>query len=411
MNLPDDPAERLNLLERLFETSAQGIWVLDEAGTTKAVNPAMCRMLGREARSLPGRSVYDLLHPEDAARMRRSLRDAGAAGQVAGQEAGREAGHEAAHEADTELARPDGTRCWCTWQATPLRDAAGAGAGWLVTWSDVTAQRQAENAVQMFGLAADASPDLISVVDETGHYRMVNDAWCRANRLSRKEVLGRHVKQVAADKLIPERRDALVECLIQRHPVSAKTRLELADRGVADLEIDYYPFGDDLHQTRHVMMICRDVTAREAVLQAARAADADKRALLEAFPGYIAAINQDLRYVYVNQATAARLGSTPEEVIGRRIDEVLEGDTLANMRRDIQEMFGNPGKPSTFERTYPPLGSLPAVTLQVTRVATPPSPRAEQTFYAFGVDVSDYQRARRDVDLLLGRAVDRSQTA
>lgn len=391
MNLPAALTERLNLLERLFETSAQGVWVLDEAGSTTAVNPAMCRMLGRDERSLLGRSVYDLLHPDDAARMRRSLSVDGPAG----------------HEADTELARPDGTRCWCSWQATPLRDAAGVSTGWLVAWTDITAQRQAENAVQMFGLAADASPDLISVVDETGHYRMVNDAWCRANRLSRKEVLGRHVKQVATDKVIPERRDALVECLIQRHPVSVKTRTQLADRGMADLEIDYYPFGDDLHQTRHVMMICRDVTAREAVLQAARAADADRRALLEAFPGYIAAINQDLRYVYVNQATAARLGSTPEQVIGRPIDEVLEGQTLAHMRRDIQETFGSPGKPVTFERTYPPLGSLPAVTLQVTRVATPLSPRAEQTFYAFGMDVSDYQRARRDVDLLLGRTVDR----
>ena len=395
MNLPIALTERLNLLEHLFETSTQGVWILDVAGTTTALNPAMCRMLGRDVRSLVGRSVFDLLQDEDAVLLRQSLSQP----------------ETTQREADTVLVRPDGSRCHCTRYVSPLRDNTGDSAGWLITWTDVTARRQAENTVQMFSLAADAAPDLISVVDDTGHYRMVNDAWCRTNRLSRKEVLGKHVRQVAPGKVIPERRDALLECLIQRHPVSVIAQVELADRGLADLEIDYYPFGDDLHQTRHVMMICRDVTSREAVLRTTLSADADKRALLDAFPGYIAAISQDLRYVYVNQATAARLGGTPEQVIGRRLEEVLEGESLANMRRDITDRFGDPGKPVTFERTYDTGRGLPPVTLQVTRVASPVGPQGEQTFYAFGIDLRDYQRAKRDVELLLSRATDQQQTS
>lgn len=395
MNLPPSLSERLHLLEHLFEYSTQGVWIVDGSGITTAVNPAMARMLGRDIRSLVGRSIFDLLLPDDARLLRQAL------GQPA---------HEQ-READTLLVRPDGSRCLCSRTVSLLRDNAGDSAGWMITWTDVSPQRQAENTVQMFSLAADATPDLISVVDETGHYRMVNDAWCRANRLSRKEVIGRHVRQVAPDKAIPERRDALLECLIQRHPVSVKAQTELADRGLADLEIDYYPFGDDLHQVRHVMMMCRDVTARQAVLRAAQSADADKRALLDAFPGYIAAIDQGERYVYVNQATAARLGSTPDAVVGRRIDEVLEGETLAHMRRDIADRFGDPGRPVTFERTYPARHGLPSVTLQVTRVASPVGAQGEQTFYAFGMDLTDYQRARRDVELLLGRAQDEPRTA
>ena len=394
MNLPSSLPERLNLLEHLLEASTQGVWIVDVSGTTTAVNPAMCRMLGRDVRSLVGRSIFDLLLPDDATLLRQTLA-------------------QPAHdqwEADTLLVRPDGSRCLCSRKVSLLRDNVGDGAGWMIIWTDVSQQRQAENTVQMFGLAADATPDLISVVDETGHYRMVNDAWCRANRLSRKEAIGRHVRQVAPDKLIPERRDALVECMIQRHQVSVKAQLELPDRGLADLEIDYYPFGDDLHQVRHVMMICRDVTARQAVLRAAQSADADKRALLDAFPGYIAAINQDLRYVYANQATAARLGGTPETLIGLRIDEVLEGETLSNMRRDVEDRFGDPGRPVTIERSYPANHGLPPVTLQVTRVASPVGVQGEQTFYAFGIDISDHQRARRDVELLLGRAADRPHT-
>lgn len=394
MNLPSSLPERLHLLEHLFEASPQGIWIVDAEGLTTAANPAMCSLLGRDVSHLLGRSIFDLLQADDAMLLRQSLTQP----------------NDGQRSTDTLLLRPDGSQALCSRQVSLLRDNAGEPVGWMTLWTDVTAQRQAENALQMFCLAADATPDLISVVDETGHYRMVNDAWCRANRLSRKEVLGRHVHQVAPGQLIPERRDELLECLLQRNPLNVKAQVPLADRGTADLEIAYYPFGDDLHQTRHVMMMCRDVTARETVLRAALAADADKRALLEAFPGYIAAIDQDLRYVYVNQATAARLGGTPESVLGRRLDEVLAGETLANMRRDVKDRLADPGRPVTFERSYPAQHGLPAVTLQVTRVASPRGPLGEQTFYAFGIDVSDHQRARRDVELLLGRTAERPHT-
>jgi PAS domain S-box-containing protein len=63
----------LNLLEHLFETSPQGVWAVDLAGATIAVNPAMCRMLGRDVRSLLGRSIFDLLQEEDSALLRQTL--------------------------------------------------------------------------------------------------------------------------------------------------------------------------------------------------------------------------------------------------------------------------------------------------------------------------------------------------
>jgi PAS domain-containing protein len=126
MNLPSHLADRLNLLEQLCEATPQGLWLVDEAGTTTTVNPAMCRMLGRDAQAMMGRNVFEMLQAEDALLLRQSFE------------------------------QPAGTQ----------RDNAGDSAGWLMTWTDVTAQRQTENALQMFGLAADTAPDMISLVDE-----------------------------------------------------------------------------------------------------------------------------------------------------------------------------------------------------------------------------------------------------
>jgi hypothetical protein len=44
-------------------------------------------------------------------------------------------------------------------------------------------------------------------------------------------------------------------------------------------------------------------------------------------------------------------------------------------------------------------------------VASTVGDKGEQTFYAFGIDVSDHQRAQRDVAMLLSRATGQPHTA
>ena len=73
MNLPSHLADRLNLPEQLCEATPQGLWRVDEVGTTTAVNPAMYRMLGRDAQAMIGHDVFEMLQAEDALLLRQSL--------------------------------------------------------------------------------------------------------------------------------------------------------------------------------------------------------------------------------------------------------------------------------------------------------------------------------------------------
>ena len=49
----------------LFEASPVGIGLSDERGVFVAVNPAMCRLFGRPAEELLGRSAAPFHHPDD----------------------------------------------------------------------------------------------------------------------------------------------------------------------------------------------------------------------------------------------------------------------------------------------------------------------------------------------------------
>jgi len=45
--------------EQLLDNTEQGIWHLDNDGLTVYVNPAMCRLLGRQRQDVLGQSVFN----------------------------------------------------------------------------------------------------------------------------------------------------------------------------------------------------------------------------------------------------------------------------------------------------------------------------------------------------------------
>ena len=60
--------------------------------------------------------------------------------------------------------------------------------------------------------------DMVSMIDQDGVYRMVNDAWCRNTGLSREQVVGRPGMEVVPKVVTPERIAAVRECFEHRQP-------------------------------------------------------------------------------------------------------------------------------------------------------------------------------------------------
>jgi PAS domain S-box-containing protein len=252
------------------------------------------------------------------------------------------------------------------------------------------------------GRALDAVDDAISVIDHKGVYRFVNEAWCRRIGLSSTQVVGRRVQQMPSSRSIPEHRASLAECLAGLRKLTERVPWQSAEGQACELRIDYHPYEDAANGSRCAIVVCRDVTLEERQLAALQQSDAERRAILDAFPGYIAAIQQDVRYSYVNAATAARLGSTPDKIIGQHARDVLGPEKFLKMMGTWWDRL-RAGEKVVTEISYPGEHGLPSIRLQVTRVAGPRRVDGGQTFYAFGIDVSDYLRARRDLDLMISR--------
>lgn len=118
-----------------FMNSAVGITLVSPDGVYREVNPAMARILGYEPHELLGKKVEEFTHPDDLVKRSKFLEDL-LTGRV-------EKG-----EQDRRFIRKDGAIVWVRIWATVQRDEAGNPVYFISLVQDITAQKQAEDALR-----------------------------------------------------------------------------------------------------------------------------------------------------------------------------------------------------------------------------------------------------------------------
>jgi PAS domain S-box-containing protein len=149
----------------------------------------------------------------------------------------------------------------------------------------------------------------------------------------------------------------------------------------------------------------RDVTVEEQAARKVRDSEAQQRALLDAFPGYIAAIDHNFRYTFVNQRFAALMGRVPAEMVGLWVRDVLGEEGLRRAQDDVEQAMSRGGH--RVERYYPPAPGRPALHLEVTHVPGPLQADGSRDCYGFGLDIT----ARKEAEQALIDARDQAERA
>ena len=234
--------------------------------------------------------------------------------------------------------------------------------------------------------------DMVSVVGEDEVYRLVNDAWCRQTGLTRERVIGRSVSQVLPGSITDERRRALTECLRTQRVSVLRDVFHRPGSPPQHLQTTYSPFAEPVQGVLCVVLVTRDVTAEELALQATRASQAQTRALLDAFPGFIAACDEDHRYIYVNESLARVFGRPVNDIIGRIAHEVLGRERFESNLPDALRALQ--GEPVVSERRYLLAGHRPRLDLETRYVAGPTLPDGKRTYYVFGIDITERKLAQ-----------------
>ncbi|MFM8770033.1 MAG: PAS domain S-box protein, partial [Rubrivivax sp.] len=230
-------------------------------------------------------------------------------------------------------------------------------------------------------------------LDNQGLTSDLNQAMCRLLGRQRQEVMGRPVFDFFTG---PDR--AVLDRQLEPRKEGNKQGYEIGIVRPDGSRVECFNNATPIHDASGAKVgsvgMWTDLTPIKQAQALLQHREAELQALLGSFPGYIAAIEKDLRYSFVNDATAERLGHPAEEIVGQPIERFLSPRDLVGMTRDIQARFAHAGQAWTFERTYEGAHGLGPVTVQVIQVAGPARADGGQTFYTFGLDVSERKRAQ-----------------
>ncbi|MFT3820068.1 MAG: ATP-binding protein [Rubrivivax sp.] len=133
----------------------------------------------------------------------------------------------------------------------------------------------------------------------------------------------------------------------------------------------------------------RDITAEVQALRALADAEQRQRRLLEAFPGYIWAIDRQHRLAYFN-ALAAQVHSGLQPALGLRLDQIFHPDTVAGLQPSIDRALA--GETLSLEWHRRLAGARVPETLLL-RFTPGDGPDGGPCAYAFGIDISSLKQA------------------
>ena len=373
-------ADQHRLLRQLLASTDEGFWFLDRQGRSTDLNPAMARLLGQPREAVLGREVTDFLEEADRARMREQMARSATPGSRQG-------------HSEVDLRRPDGSVVHLLCRSTALQDAQGLHLGSVGIWTDISERRRAELAWRDHERLTNSITDMVAVVGEDRVYRIVNDAWCAGSGLAREQVLGRNAADLFKGGADPEREHAIDECLRTGRPQRVTNLARPLNRPDQLVETTFAPFFSTIDGVRCVAVVSRDVTEREQARQALQRAEAEQRALLDAFPGLIGCLDANLVYTYVNPGLAQLLGHPPDEIVGRPASDILGPQRVAQLMPLAQRALA--GETVSYDHRHRlrdgTLGPYSQVTLTPGRDARTGAP----TIIGFAVDITPLKLAEK----------------
>jgi PAS domain S-box-containing protein len=292
-------------LELTMSSMEEGVHRVDMQGNIAFENPAAARMLGWEVAELLGRPAHLTMHhtrpdgttyPKEECPIYATSCDG-----------------ISRHAADEVFWRQDGTSFPVEYKTAPMRNDRNEIVAIVVTFSDITERKRAEESLQLFRTLIDQSGDAIEVIDQTT-FRFIdcNESAYRSLGYSREEFLSLTIFDIdsSIDRSIIARLDEEMEepgfeTLESLHlrkdgttfPVEINVKL-------VRLERDYR------------LAVVRDITGRKRAEAALREREAKLSAIYSAAP---VGIGVDVNRVIqeVNDTMCSITGYSREELIGQ----------------------------------------------------------------------------------------------
>src|SRR5262245_22580804 len=330
-----DGEERFRVMA---EAASDAILTIDAASIIRFANPAAERLFGYRAAELVGAPLTMLMPPELRDEYRRGISRYLATGerQVPSHDMESPGRDRDAAEVALEIAIGE-------FQQHGERLFAG-------TIRDITARKRMEDELRRAAALLELTHEAILVLDLDETIRFWNRGAAEMYGWSREEALGRVATRLLKTRF-PKPFEQIKTELLQRsrwegdltHTRRDGSRLVVASRWALQRDADGRPLA--------FLEINSDITARRRAEEALKASEAQLRFVTDSAPVFLAHCDAEGRYRFVNRGYAERLGLCPDDIVGRRIPEVLGEAAYASFQAYHERALR--GEPVEFEVEVP----------------------------------------------------------
>ena len=224
------------------------------------------------------------------------------------------------NDAEVEMVRRDGTRFW-TQTSAVLMDVDDSRVI-FASFSDVTARKDLEESLRKFEFMANASQDLMTLINQDFIYEAANLAYLEMLDKPEKDIVGHHVadiwgKQAFKNDILPH----LEECLTG-HTVSYKEWFSFPNRENLYYDVLMYPYISQEGHVTHLATVSRDIT--ESTLAQTRILESREhfRAIFESSIDPIILFDANENITDLNTAAIAKFGLRKSKVVGRNAEQL-----------------------------------------------------------------------------------------
>ncbi|MGB9176945.1 MAG: PAS domain S-box protein [Methanoregula sp.] len=319
-------------LQLALSGSETGMWELEIPSLKGSIDERAAAILGYQIRTIGSfRADWDALsHPDDVPLIHRRLADY-------------LEGRTPLFESEHRMRHKSGEWKWVVGRGKVTASLPDGSCKRVSgTLQDITARKQAERELQESGeryrSLAEASRDLIFVIDRDDRVEYVNSYAAAIMGLPADKVIGQKRAILFFGEESQRQAQGLRRVLETGKPGRSEGAMEIFGN-VHWFDHFLMPIKDPNGTVTSVLGVSRDITGRKQTEEALRESEERNRKLVEILPDAVF-LHQDGRIIYVNQAAVRILGASDErDLLGKNVLDFVQPEyrdvVRANIARDL----------------------------------------------------------------------------
>jgi PAS domain S-box-containing protein len=298
-------------------------------GTVTFVNEALCRAFGRPREELLGRSFWVSIPEEEQSRLQEKLAGLSRDNPMV--------------VLEQQVLKDDGEVSWQQWTNQAVFDHQGRILEHQAVGRDITARRQAEEALRQseerYRAIVEDQTELVTRYLPDGTVTFVNEANCRYFSKTREEYLGQSfMPLIPQEDRVPLQQ--AIAALNRENPiVTVEHRVKAPGGHIRWQQWTNRAIFDDRGQLKEYQAVGRDITSRRQAEEALLEITNTLQTLIQASPLAIIALDRNCRLKIWNPAATRFFGWSEAEMLGRSFTRVVPKKYHQEFKTMVAEEF------------------------------------------------------------------------